>query len=115
MPSPNAVTEPGVRAPAAPGEAQHLQAALAGELVELAGEERRRLKRSTRIASPGCVVEALGQRAQRRDADAGADQRDLATGARPGAEPAVRTFDEHAGAGPEPGGSRRCRRRRPER
>ncbi len=48
--------------------------------VELAGEERLVgvALQDDRVA--GGVVEPLGQRAQRRDADAGADQRDLAAG-----------------------------------
>ena len=60
----------------------------------------------------GGVVQALGQRPQRRDADACADERDLRAGPGACAEPAVRALDERARAGAQATRRGGCRRRR---
>ena len=92
-------TEVGVRR--GPGRRSTCRPFSAASTLELAGEQRLGgvALQQDRLARG--VVQPLGQRPQRGDADAGADQHHLAPGAGPAAEPPVRALDQHPGARPQ--------------
>ena len=74
--------DPGVGRASVPGQPAHVEAAFGGEDVELAGEQRPLGRALQQHGVAGRVGQLLGQRPQRRDADAGAEQRDLRAGSR---------------------------------
>src|SRR3954466_4091606 len=92
------VAEPGSRRAAATGQPQQLEPALLYEDLELPPEQGRVGEAVEQDGVTRRVVEFLGERPQRGDADAGRDESDLPLRPRPGAEPSVRSLDEHGGA-----------------
>ena len=72
--------DPGVGRAALTGQPEHLQAAFVGEHAELAGEQRPLGAALQQHGVAGRVGQFLGQRPQRGDADAGAEERELRAG-----------------------------------
>src|SRR4051794_35754343 len=92
--------EPGAVVAARTGQAQDGETALPLQHVELPDEQRLRRPAVQQEAVAGTALESLGEGAQRRDPDPGADQGDTA-GAGPGSrtEPAEGSLEEGPRAG----------------
>src|SRR3954452_20065384 len=98
----DAVPEPGIRSPPVPRQPDDLESPLVGERLQFPPEQR--VAARVPVQQDGVarrVLEFLSERPQRRDADAGSDERHLGSGAGPGGQPSVGAFDEYTGARPQ--------------
>src|SRR6478609_10390805 len=81
------------------GQPDHMQTAIAGELLQFLLEQWTTREPVQQHSFAGGVVESFGERAERGDSDTGSHQCDPAAGASAGGESPVRPFDQYASSG----------------